>query len=233
MSPPEVRRRYRMFLFPGYAPMNQDEQKQAVAQAAVDYVARNLPRCAILGVGTGSTANFFIDALRPLRARLGGAVASSEATRQRLEAIGVPVVDLNTVDRLAIYVDGADEIYPQLRMIKGGGGALTREKIVAAASDVFVCIADSSKQVERLGRFPLPIEVIPMAARQITRQLTALGGEPRLREGFVTDNGNLILDVFGLAIENPCALESELNQIPGVVACGLFALRPAELIARR
>ncbi|MDR3158750.1 MAG: ribose-5-phosphate isomerase RpiA [Zoogloeaceae bacterium] len=210
--------------------MNQNEQKQAVAQAAADYVAKNLPRGAVLGVGSGSTVHFFIDALAPLRAHLGGAVASSEAARHWLEAIGVPVVDLNHVDRLAIYVDGADEIDPQLRMIKGGGGALTREKIVAAASDVFVCIADDSKRVERLGRFPLPIEVIPMAARQITCQLAALGGEPHLREGFVTDNGNLILDVCNLTIDDPVAMESALNQIPGVVTCGLFALRPADML---
>jgi ribose 5-phosphate isomerase A len=210
--------------------MNQNEQKQAVALAAVDYVARNLPKGAILGVGSGSTVNFFIDALLPLRARLGGAVASSEATRRRLEAIGVPTVDLNTLDRLAIYVDGADEIDPRLRMIKGGGGALTREKIVAAASGVFICIVDSSKQVESLGRFPLPIEVIPMAMRQVARQLTALGGEPQPREGFVTDNGNLILDVRRLAIDDPVALETALNQIPGVVTCGLFALRPADML---
>jgi ribose 5-phosphate isomerase A len=212
--------------------MNQNEQKQAIARAAVAYVARHLPRGAILGVGTGSTANFFIDALVALRAHLGGAVASSEATRRRLEAIGIPVLDLNKVDRLAIYVDGADEIDPQLRMIKGGGGALTREKIVAAASDVFVCIADDSKQVERLGCFPLPIEVIPMAARQISRQLVALGGEPEPREGFVTDNGNLILDVRRLVIDDPAALESALNQIPGVVTCGLFARRPANVLVR-
>jgi ribose 5-phosphate isomerase A len=210
--------------------MDQNEQKQAVARAAVDYVAQNLPKGAILGVGSGSTVNFFIEALRPLRAHLGGAVASSEATRQRLEAINVPVVDLNTLDRLAIYVDGADEIDPQLRMIKGGGGALTREKIVAAASDVFVCIVDDAKRVARLGKFPLPIEVIPMAARQITRQLAALGGEARLREGFVTDNGNLILDAHHLRIDDPVALETALNQIPGVVTCGLFALRPADWI---
>ncbi|MDR0672646.1 MAG: ribose-5-phosphate isomerase RpiA [Zoogloeaceae bacterium] len=208
--------------------MDQDEQKRAVARAAVDHVARNLPEGEILGVGSGSTVNFFIDALSPLRARLGGAVASSEATRRRIEAIGVPVVDLNTTDRLAIYVDGADEIDPRLRMIKGGGGALTQEKIVAAASEVFVCIADPSKQVKSLGRFPLPIEVIPMATRQIARQLVALGGEPRLRKGFVTDNGNVILDVHRLAIPDPVALETALNQIPGVVTCGLFALRPAD-----
>ncbi|MDR2366430.1 MAG: ribose-5-phosphate isomerase RpiA [Zoogloeaceae bacterium] len=212
--------------------MSQNEQKQAVARAAADYVARHLPEGAILGVGTGSTANFFIDALAALRGRLGGAVASSEATRRRLEAIGVPTLDLNAVERLAIYVDGADEIDPQLRMIKGGGGALTREKIVAAASDVFVCIADDSKRVERLGRFPLPIEVIPMAARQIGRQLAALGGEAELRQGFVTDNGNPILDVRHLVIDDPVALETALNQMPGVVACGLFALRPADVLMR-
>jgi ribose 5-phosphate isomerase A len=223
-------RRYRILSFFQDTSMQQNEQKQVIAKAAAAHVARHLPKGAILGVGSGSTVNFFIAALAALRAHLGGAVASSEATRQRLAAIDIPVVDLNTVDRLAIYVDGADEIDPQLRMIKGGGGALTREKIVAAASDVFVCIADDSKKVERLGRFPLPIEIIPMAARQIARQLVALGGEPRLREGFITDNGNLILDTRHLAIDDPVALESALNQIPGVVACGLFALRPADIL---
>jgi ribose 5-phosphate isomerase A len=210
--------------------MTQDELKQAVAQAAADYVAQHLPEGAILGVGTGSTANLFIAALAPVKARLGGAVASSEATRKRLEAQGIRVIDMNTVERLALYVDGADEIDPGMSMIKGGGGALTREKIVAAAADIFVCIADASKQVPVLGRFPLPVEVIPMASRQVARQLEALGGAPELRKDFVTDNGNVILDVRGLAITEPAALERVLNQIVGVVTCGLFALRGADVL---
>ncbi|MDD3481721.1 ribose-5-phosphate isomerase RpiA [Azovibrio restrictus] len=210
--------------------MTQDELKQAVAQAAADHVAEHLPVGAILGVGTGSTANLFIAALAPIKARLGGAVASSEATRQRLEQLGIRVVDMNEVERLAIYVDGADEIDPGMSMIKGGGGALTREKIVAAVSDTFVCIADASKQVPVLGRFPLPVEVIPMAARQVARQLAALGGTPKLREGFVTDNGNLILDVHGLAITDPVAMETAINQMVGVVTNGLFAARGADLL---
>lgn len=210
--------------------MTQDELKQAVAQAAADYVAQHLPAGAILGVGTGSTANLFIEALAPIKGQLGGAVASSEATRLRLEKLGIPVVDLNDVDRLAIYVDGADEIDPGMSMIKGGGGALTREKIVAAVSDTFVCIADGSKQVPVLGRFPLPVEVIPMAAKQVSRQLAALGGTPKLREGFVTDNGNLIIDVHGLAIADPVGLEASINQMVGVVTNGLFAARGADLL---
>lgn len=210
--------------------MTQDELKQAVAQAAADHVAEHLPAGAILGVGTGSTANLFIAALAPIKDRLGGAVASSEATRLRLEQLGIRVVDMNEVERLAIYVDGADEIDPGMSMIKGGGGALTREKIVAAVADTFVCIADASKQVPVLGRFPLPVEVIPMAARQVARQLAALGGTPKLREGFVTDNGNLILDVHGLAITDPVAMETAINQMVGVVTNGLFAARGADLL---
>ncbi|MDR1889146.1 MAG: ribose-5-phosphate isomerase RpiA [Zoogloeaceae bacterium] len=210
--------------------MTQNQLKQATAQAAVDYVAQHLPQGGILGVGTGSTTNFFIAALAPLKDRLGGAVASSEATRQRLTQIGVPVVDLNEVESLAIYVDGADEIDAGLSMMKGGGGALTREKIVAAVANTFVCIADASKQVETLGRFPLPVEVIPMATRQVARRLAALGGNPRLREGFVTDNGNSILDVHGLVITDPVSLEAEINQIVGVVTNGLFAARGADVL---
>jgi ribose 5-phosphate isomerase A len=210
--------------------MTQDELKQATAQAAVDFVAQRLPQGAILGVGTGSTVNCFITALAPLKGRLGGAVASSEATRRRLLQIGVPVVDLNAVESLAIYVDGADEIDASFAMIKGGGGALTREKIIAAVADVFVCIADASKRVDTLGRFPLPVEVIPMATRQISRSLAALGGQPKLREGFTTDNGNVILDVHNLVIPHPTALEAEINQMVGVVANGLFAARGADVL---
>jgi len=210
--------------------MAQDQQKQAVAQAAADYVAAHLQKGAILGVGTGSTVNFFIDAIAKQKERLGGAVASSEATRQRLLQHGIPVVDLNEIDRLAIYVDGADEINHDFAMIKGGGGALTREKIIAAAADTFVCIADASKRVDCLGKFPLPVEVIPMARRQIAAQLTRLGGKPVLREGFVTDNGNCILDVAGLAIHDPCALEAAIDRMVGVVCNGLFAARGADVL---
>ncbi|MBS4016843.1 MAG: ribose-5-phosphate isomerase RpiA [Dechloromonas sp.] len=210
--------------------MTQDELKQAVAQAAADYVAEKAPAGAIIGVGTGSTANFFIDALAPLKDRYRGAVASSEATRKRLEGHGIPVLDLNEVEHIPVYVDGADEVDAGLNMIKGGGGALTREKIVAAVADIFVCIADGSKLVDTMGKFPLPVEVIPMARAHVARQLAKLGGKPVLREGFVTDNGNLILDVHGLAISDPKGLEAQINQIVGVVTNGLFAVRPANLL---
>ena len=214
--------------------MTQDELKQAVAQAACDYVAEHLAPGAILGVGTGSTANFFIDAVAAIKGRLGGTVASSEATRQRLESHGIRVFDLNEViDRgldMPIYVDGADEITAELAMIKGGGGALTREKIVAAVAGTFLCVCDSSKLVARMGRFPLPVEVIPMARAQVVRELARLGGQPRVREGFTTDNGNLILDVHGLVITDPLALETEINQITGVVTNGLFAQRGADVL---
>ena len=210
--------------------MTQDELKRAVGQAAADSVAEHLPPGEVLGVGTGSTANCFIAALAPLKGRIGGAVASSEATRVRLEALGIRVIDLNAVDGLALYVDGADEIDPNLAMIKGGGGALTREKIVAAASATFVCIADASKCVPVLGRFPLPVEVIPMATRLVARQLAALGGTPRRREGFVTDNGNCILDVHGLMIDDPVGLEARIDRIVGVVTNGLFAARGADVL---
>lgn len=214
--------------------MTQDQLKQAVAQAACDYVAAHLPAGAILGVGTGSTANFFIDAVAAIKDRLGGAVASSEATRKRLEGHGIAVLDLNdVVDRglsMPIYVDGADEIDASLAMIKGGGGALTREKIVAAVAGTFVCVCDASKRVERMGKFPLPVEVIPMARAQVARELAALGGTPKLREGFVTDNGNLILDIHGLSIADPVALETQINQITGVVTNGLFARRGADIL---
>lgn len=210
--------------------MTQDELKQAVAQAAVDHVLATVAAGSLIGVGTGSTANCFIDALAAHRTRFQGAVASSEATRQRLADHGFPLFDLNDVETLPVYVDGADEIDPGMHMIKGGGGALTREKIVAAVADCFVCIADGSKLVGTLGRFPLPVEVIPMARAHVARQLRALGGNPVWRQGFVTDNGNLILDVQGLQISDPRALETQINQIPGVVTNGLFALRPADLL---
>lgn len=210
--------------------MTQDELKAAVAQAAIEYVLAEVPQGALIGVGTGSTANYFIDALAAHKDRYRGAVASSEATRQRLEQHGIAVFDLNEVSELPVYVDGADEIDAGLHMIKGGGGALTREKIVAAVARTFVCIADASKQVEIMGRFPLPVEVIPMAREYVARELSQLGGKPVLRAGFITDNGNQILDVHGLQITAPKALEERINQIVGVVTNGLFALRPADVL---
>jgi ribose 5-phosphate isomerase A len=210
--------------------MTQDELKQAVARAARDFVADRLPQGSILGVGTGSTANFFIDELATIKGRLGGAVASSEATATRLAGHGIRVLDLNDIDAMGIYVDGADEIDHGLAMVKGGGGALTREKIVAAVAETFVCICDASKRVPVMGKFPLPVEVIPMARAYVARELQALGGVPKLREGFVTDNGNLILDVHGLSITDPAGLEQVINQIVGVVTNGLFARRGADLL---
>lgn len=210
--------------------MTQDELKAAVAQAAIEYVLAEVPQGALIGVGTGSTANYFIDALAAHKDRYRGAVASSEATRQRLEQHGIAVFDLNEVSELPVYVDGADEIDAGLHMIKGGGGALTREKIVAAVARTFVCIADASKQVEVMGRFPLPVEVIPMAREYVARELSQLGGKPVLRAGFITDNGNQILDVHGLQITAPKALEERINQIVGIVTNGLFALRPADVL---
>ncbi len=210
--------------------MTQDELKQAVARAAADYVAANVAPGSIIGVGTGSTANFFIDELARIRHRIAAAVASSEATRKRLEGHGIRVVDLNEVTTMPVYVDGADEITARLEMIKGGGGALTREKIVAAVAEKFVCVCDQSKLVATLGRFPLPVEVIPMARAYVARELEKLGGQPRLREGFVTDNGNLILDVHGLTITEPAELETRINGIVGVVTNGLFARRGADLL---
>lgn len=208
------------------ATLSADALKRAVAEAALAHVRDG----EILGVGTGSTANHFIDGLRAIRHKVRAAVASSEATRERLQAIGIEVVDLNSVDRIGIYVDGADEINPSLHMVKGGGGALTREKIVAAMSDTFVCIADASKWVPQLGKFPLPIEVIPMARSMIARELVKLGGSPVYRQGFVTDNGNVILDTYGLDITDPVALETTLNNLVGVVTNGLFARRPADIL---
>ncbi len=206
--------------------MTQDQLKEAVARAAIAHVVPD----AIVGVGTGSTANFFIDALAEMKDRIPGAVASSEATKKRLEGHGIKVLDLNDVSEIPVYVDGADEVNARLHMIKGGGGALTREKIVAAVATKFVCIADASKKVEVMGRFPLPVEVIPMAREHVARQLARLGGTPKLRAGFVTDNGNVILDVHGLAITEPDQLEAEINQIVGVVTNGLFALRGADVL---
>ncbi|MCC7312810.1 MAG: ribose-5-phosphate isomerase RpiA [Sulfuritalea sp.] len=210
--------------------MTQDELKQAVARAARDYVADRLPVGDILGVGTGSTANFFIDEIAAIKGRIGGTVASSEATAKRLQGHGIRVLDLNDVDAMGIYVDGADEIDHGMAMVKGGGGALTREKIVAAVAETFVCICDASKRVAVMGRFPLPVEVIPMARAHVTRELAKLGGTPKLREGMVTDNGNLIIDVHGLSITDPAGLEARINQIVGVVTNGLFAERGADLL---
>ncbi|MEO6824112.1 MAG: ribose-5-phosphate isomerase RpiA [Nitrosospira sp.] len=206
--------------------MTQDEQKRAVAQAAIQYI----PDGCMVGVGTGSTANYFIDELSTIKHTIEGAVASSEATAQRLRGHGIEVVDLNTISILPVYVDGADEITEHLAMIKGGGGALTREKIVAAMTQKFICIADESKLVKLLGKFPLPVEVIPMAHSYVAREITRLGGQPVLRQGFTTDNGNIILDVHGLQILKPVELEATLNHITGVVTNGLFAKRGADVL---
>jgi ribose 5-phosphate isomerase A len=200
--------------------------KQQAAAAALTL----LPAGGLVGVGTGSTVNHFIDGLATMRERIAGAVSSSEASTRRLASHGIPVLDLNEAGELEVYVDGADEATRQLHLVKGGGGALTREKIVAAASRRFVCIVDEQKLVERLGRFPLPVEVIPMARGHVARQLARLGGEPVWREGFVTDNGNHILDVRNLDIPDPVALEGEINQLAGVVTVGLFARRPADVL---
>ncbi|EMP55172.1 ribose-5-phosphate isomerase RpiA [Marinobacter koreensis] len=210
--------------------MNQDELKQAVAKAAVEYIAPRLNRDSIVGVGTGSTANFFIDLLAEHKAEFDGAVASSEATAERLKGHGIPVYDLNSANTLEFYVDGADETNERLELIKGGGGALTREKIVAAVAKTFICIADESKQVGVLGDFPLPVEVIPMARSYVARQIVKLGGDPVYREGFTTDNGNVILDIHNLDITRPIHVEEQLNNIVGVVTNGLFARRPADLL---
>ena len=206
--------------------MNQDDRKRAVAQAALEFVVPG----ELVGVGTGSTANAFIDALAAVKGRIDGAVASSETTAARLAGHGIRVIDLNAAGELPIYVDGADETTRHRHLVKGGGGALTREKIVAAAAQTFVCIVDDSKLVDRLGRFPLPVEVIPMARSLVARALVRLGGRPERREGFVTDNGNEILDVHGLDILDPPALESEMNQIVGAVTNGLFARRSADVV---
>ena len=202
----------------------QDELKQQVAKAAIAYV-----KSGIIGVGTGSTANFFIDELAKVKGKIDGAVASSEATAQRLRAHGIEVFDLNSVDGMDIYVDGADEITEHMHMIKGGGGALTREKIVAACAKSFICICDASKLVPVLGKFPLPVEVLPMARSYVARELVKMGGQPKLRD-FTTDNGNVILDVWGLTILEPVAMEAKINQSVGVVTNGLFAARPADVL---
>ncbi len=206
--------------------MTQDELKQAVARAAIAQV----PVGCIVGVGTGSTANYFIDELGKIKHKIDGAVASSEASAQRLRKHGIEVLDLNNVSDLPVYVDGADEITRHLAMVKGGGGALTREKIVAAVARKFVCICDASKLVDVLGKFPLPVEVLPMARSYVARELVRLGGQPALRQGFTTDNGNVILDVHNLQILNPQELETTINQITGVVTNGLFARRGADVL---
>lgn len=202
----------------------QDELKQQVAKAAIDYVKEG-----IIGVGTGSTANYFIEELAKVKHKIDGAVASSEATAERLRSHGIEVFDMNEIDSLDVYVDGADEITEHMHMLKGGGGALTREKIVAAVAKTFVCICDESKYVPVLGKFPLPVEVLPMARSQVARALVKMGGQPKLRD-FTTDNGNVILDVHNLTIEDPIAMEAEINQIVGVVTNGLFAARPANVL---
>jgi len=206
--------------------MNQDEMKKQVAEAALQYVEMGT----IVGVGTGSTANYFIDALARIKGKIDGTVASSVASAQRLKSHGIPVLDLNQVNDLAVYVDGADETNRYLQLIKGGGGALTREKIVAAASRKFICICDQSKLVKMLGAFPLPVEVIPMAQSYVARELVKLGGQPVLRQGFTTDNGNIIIDVKNLEIMEPAKLEAKINNIAGVVTNGVFALRPADVL---
>ena len=206
--------------------MSTDTQKKAVAEAALQYLQTG----DVIGVGTGSTANYFIDALARVKHKLDGTVASSEATATRLRQHGIPVMSLSQVGELSIYVDGTDEATRNLHLIKGGGGALTREKIVAHAADKFICIADQSKLVDRLGAFPLPVEVIPMAQSLVARQMVKLGGQPHLRGAFTTDNGNIIIDVRNLDIENPVELERQINQIPGVVTVGLFASRGADML---
>ncbi len=206
--------------------MTQDELKKAVAKAALEYVEAG----SIIGIGTGSTANHFIDYLADMKHKIDATVASSEASAERLRGHGILVEDLNMVDDISVYVDGADETTEYLHLIKGGGGALTREKIVAAASRKFVCICDDSKLVPMLGQFPLPVEVIPMARSYVARELVKLGGQPVYREGCITDNGNIILDVHGLQIMNPVELEEQLNMLAGVVTNGLFAKRPADVL---
>ena len=210
--------------------MTQDEMKQAVGQAAVERLLPHLDADSIVGVGTGSTANCFIDALAKHKLAFDGAVASSEATAERLKSHGITVYDLNGVPQLDFYVDGADESNENLELIKGGGAALTREKIVAAVAKTFICIADESKLVPVLGEFPLPVEVIPMARSQVAREIVRLGGDPVYREGCITDNGNVILDVYNMSIVNPKQLEADLNAIVGVVCNGLFAARPADVL---
>jgi ribose 5-phosphate isomerase A len=206
--------------------MTKEQLKQKVAQAALAYVTKGT----VLGVGSGSTVNYFIEALADIRHHIEAAVAASEESAKRLRALGIEVVDLNTVGKLSVYIDGADEINEHLQMIKGGGAALTREKIIAAVADKFVCIVDASKKVDVLGTFPLPIEVIPMARSYVAREIVKLGGDPTYRQGVKTDNGNVILDVYNLKILDPIGLESTLNNIAGVVTNGIFAKRPADVL---
>jgi len=206
--------------------MTQDEMKKAAGWAALEYVEKD----SIVGVGTGSTVNHFIDALATMKADIDGAVSSSEASTEKMKALGIPVYDLNSVDQLSVYVDGADEINAHMDMIKGGGAALTREKIVAAVAEKFICIVDNTKEVDVLGEFPLPVEVIPMARSYVARELVKLGGDPVYREGVVTDNGNVILDVYNMKIVNPKELEEQINAIVGVVTNGLFAMRGADVL---
>ncbi len=206
--------------------MSSATMKKAAAEAAMEWVIDG----SIIGVGTGSTADFFIEALARNPMKIKGAVASSDSTAEKLRSAGIDVLDLNATGTLSLYVDGADEVNPRLELIKGGGGALTREKIVAAASTRFVCIADSSKQVDRLGEFPLPIEVLPMARSYVAREIVKIGGDPELRDRFTTDNGNVILDIYNMNLSDPTAVEQRINQLAGVVTCGLFALRPADIL---
>jgi ribose 5-phosphate isomerase A len=210
--------------------VNQDEMKQAVAQAALDYIRPQLEKDSVVGIGTGSTANCFIDLLAAIKGEIYATVASSEASAERLRQHGIPVYELNSVDKVDVYVDGADESNHSLQLIKGGGAALTREKIVAAVAAEFVCICDESKLVHTLGNFPLPVEVIPMARGHVARQLVKLGGDPVYRDGVVTDNGNIILDVYNFPIAQPFAVEQHINAIVGVVSNGLFAHRPADIL---
>jgi ribose 5-phosphate isomerase A len=210
--------------------MTQDELKQAVADAALEYIRPKLENDSVIGIGTGSTANCFIDALATIKGQINATVASSEASADRLKSHGIPVYDLNCVDQVDYYIDGADESNSALQLIKGGGAALTREKIVTAVAGEFICIADESKLVHTLGAFPLPVEVIPMARSHVARELVKLGGDPIYREGVVTDNGNVILDVYNFSIPQPLATEAKINGITGVVTNGLFALRPADVL---
>ena len=205
--------------------MTQDELKKQVAEAALKYAQEG-----VIGVGSGSTVNFFIDALKSVKHKIEGAVAASESSAERLKGHGIKVFDLNSIRDLAVYVDGADEVTENLHMIKGGGGALTREKIVAAVARQFVCICDASKLVPVLGKFPLPVEVIPMARSYVGRELVRLGGQPELRQGFTTDNGNIILDCRGMTLLDPPKIEAEINQLAGVVTNGIFARRPADVL---
>lgn len=210
--------------------MNQDEMKQAVAQAALDYIRPKIEDDTVLGIGTGSTANLFIDCLAEIRGLINATVASSEASADRLKKHGIPVYDLNAVDQVDFYIDGADESNAALQLIKGGGAALTREKIVTAVAREFICIADESKLVHTLGQFPLPVEVIPMARSHVARELVKLGGDPVYRDGVITDNGNIILDVYNFTIPQPLGTEQKINGITGVVTNGLFALKPADVL---